>query len=279
MADMSSFSFKCSMIEILTLFQEATVHYRLGHVHDARIGFVAVIQKLKSLNTEGVSHGEIYDELQRCLTKMVTDESRASNTKDSYLCQQQLLRSKPQQQDSTTTTDQLDFMHFQSNDIHSTITFPQIGFFDGLVPLSNKAIDSIDFLGAVLIYNLAVTTHVTALSKSDDFQSLIFDKALHLYGQAQSLLDTCYSKTDDSFDMGFYTLLKAAIIGNMAQIYRDCFLNIKVSDILIENLKRIVAYWIEDCILDDTIPEHYLDLFASHVRLSPYLNIQTSPAA
>jgi hypothetical protein len=104
-------------------------------------------------------------------------------------------------------------------------------------------------------------------------------KAVRFYEQAQSLLNIWYAKTQESIYIDIYTLLEASIVSNMAQIYRDNFLNLKISEKLILNLNAIVVVWEAEYIDDETIPECYFYHFASHVQLSHHVTIQGAPCA
>ena len=124
------------------------------------------------------------------------------------------------------------------------------------------------------MFNLAVINHIIGTSMSEKHQSFMFDKTLHLYAQADSILDILYRESDKACDCVAYMLLKAAINSNMAQIYRDHFLNTKISNQLIQNLEDITAFWTEE-----NVPCRYFEFFVSQVYISPHLNVQTAPAA
>jgi hypothetical protein len=74
-------------------------------------------------------------------------------------------------------------------------------------------------------------------------------------------------------------VLKAALLGNMAQIYRDYYLNTMIENHLIQNLNSIVGTWKGKNILKGTETEHYFNHFALHVNLSQHFKIQTTPSA
>jgi hypothetical protein len=261
-----------NMREIIDLYRKAADQYTKGNLIQARTGFFAIISIVRSYDGDMASRretGEYYD----------CDVIPTNDKVSSQLSLCPLRKPIEDANQIRCTFSSNEFLHFPSNETHSTITSRYIGFFDGIVPLSNDVIYSIESLVAVLIYNLAVVTHSIGLCKSNDCQSFLFDKTRQLYSQAQSLLDIWFTKSSSSIDLGLFTLINAAINSNMAQIYRDYFLDTKIADRLIHNLKIIIDLWREECFPEDMIPDRYFDLFASHIQFSQHLNIQTAPIA
>jgi hypothetical protein len=270
------------MDEILDLFQWSTTQYSDGKLYDARMGFAATIRKLRTLDTEVVAshrHG--------CwMARTARNNGATSRTRNKqFQCQRLAYSLKESFEDEElfdATISHHHFIHLPSDETYSTLTSSQIGFFDGIVPLSHDLIHSIESFGAASIYNLAVINHVIELSKSEESQSWLLCKALHLYAQAQSLIDIVFTQNDnDEIERGgIATLLEAAIYSNMTQIYRDYFLDMNISYQLVDEIEGIVSLWNEEYILyHDIIPERYYDFFVTHVRVSEHLTIQTAPVA
>jgi hypothetical protein len=272
---MSFYAAANNMKKIYDLYREATVKYRQGYFYNARICFIVIIQKLKVLKPGIVFHREVENELRsHTVTKTIRNSIETSQTNS--LHPYQLLASSfqnPIDSDDHGVSN-LDFVHLQSS-----IISPQNGFFDGILPLSHDTVESIESFISAVIYNLAVVSHAIGLSRSEDCQSVLFGKTMHLYTQAQLLVNTWYARTGQDVDVGIFTLIEAAITNNMAQIYRDYFLNTEKFDEMTQNLKRIVHFWSEVCIPYDMMPENYYDFFASNVRLSRRICHRTAPAA
>jgi hypothetical protein len=238
------------MNQIVDLGHDATTKYRKGYFHDAKVGFVVAITALKALQVEIECPYRRNDKLH-----MKFEEKGFGNkaSRDDY------------------------FIHIESNE---TLARLPTELFDGIIAVSHNRVNTMEILAVVLAYNLAITNHVIRFFESETIPSYMLGKTIKMYIAAQSLAKMWYCCQSDKDSVGIYTLMNAAIYGNMAQLYRDYFVKPDLSDLLMNELERIIVFWEEASLCsEDIVPDVYFDYFSDHVDVSRHLTISTAPIA
>jgi hypothetical protein len=263
------------MNQVLMLFQNASNLYGQGKLHCARTEFVAALAGFISFKSESFGNREGVEQALKSyhIKKQV-------NGSDLFGGTMALPVLNIDHEHNRCVASDFPFVHLPLDEQNETTSASSIGVFDGIIPPGSNLIRSLEALGAVLIYNLAVVTHVIGLMDSENAILFIVDKAFSLYEQTQSLLVVWYSLPSISDDIDILTVLNAALIGNMSQICRDYYRNSVAANQLIQSLERIVMKWEEEIISNDKRgTESYLGHFASQVQLSHFFNVQPAPSA
>jgi hypothetical protein len=74
------------------------------------------------------------------------------------------------------------FVHLPLNECHSEARSLYLGNFDGIIPLGFDVVRSNDdAFFAILIYNIAVVTHMIGLSESESCPLIMLGKAMSFY--------------------------------------------------------------------------------------------------
>jgi hypothetical protein len=74
------------------------------------------------------------------------------------------------------------FVHLPLNECHSEARSLYLGNFDGTIPLGFDVVRSNDdAFFAILIYNIAVVTHMIGLSESESCPLIMLGKAMSFY--------------------------------------------------------------------------------------------------